>query len=158
MTSFLVTNGTVPTALEDLSALPTQLYITIAAPDEKTYLNLCRPQKDYWESINRSLSILSEMKTRRAIRHTLVRGYNLSDIEGYAQLDSQAMPEFIEAKGYMFVGGSRYRLSLNEMPSHQEVKEFAEGLADRLDYRVGDEDPKSRAVLLVRKDVSSLKL
>jgi wyosine [tRNA(Phe)-imidazoG37] synthetase (radical SAM superfamily) len=44
------------------------------------------------------------------------------------------------------------------MPSHQEVKEFAEGLADRLDYRVGDEDPKSRAVLLVRKDVSSLKL
>ncbi len=160
MTSFLVTNGTVPTALSNLTTLPTQLYITIATPDEKIYLELCRPKANYWRRIRESLEAISALKTRRTIRHTLVRGYNMDPemVDGYAELDSIAMPEFIEAKGYVFVGGSRYRLSMNEMPSHQEVSAFAESLADNLGYRIADEDPKSRVVLLMRKDVSSPKL
>lgn len=158
MTSFLVTNGTMPDALLNLSNLPTQLYITIAAPDEATYQSLCRPSGEYWSKIKRSLEILSDMKTRKTIRHTLVKGLNMSDIDGYAKLDSMAMPEFIEAKGYVFVGGSRYRLTIDRMPSHNDVREFAGGLADRLDYRIFAEDPKSRVVLLVRNDVNSPEL
>jgi tRNA wybutosine-synthesizing protein 1 len=43
MTTFLVTNGTLPKALEKLDPLPTQLYVTVAAPTEEIYKKLCQP-------------------------------------------------------------------------------------------------------------------
>ena len=43
MTTFLVTNGTFPDVLENMDMLPTQLYVTVAAPNEEIYKNLCVP-------------------------------------------------------------------------------------------------------------------
>ncbi|MHA2179624.1 MAG: 4-demethylwyosine synthase TYW1, partial [Candidatus Thorarchaeota archaeon] len=59
MTSFLVTNGTQPSVLSSMS-LPTQLYVTLAAPDETTYKALCRPGiRNGWENITESQELLS---------------------------------------------------------------------------------------------------
>jgi len=78
MTTFLVSNGTVPKALENLNCLPTQLYITIAAPNEQIYKMLCLPLiKDGWQKINQSLALLKSLDTRTVIRHTLVENWNL---------------------------------------------------------------------------------
>ncbi|MHA2286842.1 MAG: hypothetical protein ACXABZ_13335, partial [Candidatus Thorarchaeota archaeon] len=54
MTSFLVTNGTRPDVLSEMS-LPTQLYVTLAAPDEETHMHLLRPgSSDAWQRLNES--------------------------------------------------------------------------------------------------------
>ena len=37
ITTFLVTNGTTPVALEELDPLPKQLYVSIVAPTEELY-------------------------------------------------------------------------------------------------------------------------
>lgn len=51
MTTFLVTNGTTPEILEKLDPLPTQLYVTVAAPNEEVYKRICVPRiPDGWEN------------------------------------------------------------------------------------------------------------
>ena len=117
MTTFLVTNGTNPEVLERMDNLPTQLYVTVAAPDEETYRKVCRPLiGGGWQRLNRTLELLPSLKsrTRTTVRHTLVEGYNFhpgdeNEAAEYAKLDEQADPMFIEPKGYVFVGGSRTR-------------------------------------------------
>ena len=59
-TTFLVTNGLFPERLENLEA-PTNLYISLDAPDPETYERIDRPKlKDYWERLQKSLQYLSE--------------------------------------------------------------------------------------------------
>lgn len=129
MTTFLVTNGTFPEALERLSCLPTQLYVTVAAPNEEIYRRLCVPRiPDGWERLMRTLDLLPSLDTRKVIRHTLVKDWNLGWEKEYARLDERAGPMFIEPKGYVFVGDSRTRMSMANMPSIQEILEFANGL------------------------------
>jgi tRNA wybutosine-synthesizing protein 1 len=50
----------------------------------------------------------------------------------------------------MFLGGSRQRLTMDNMPSHEEVKEFAEKISEETGYRIADEKEDSRVVLLKR--------
>jgi len=159
MTSFLVTNGTTPGVLRALDPLPTQLYISVDAPNEKVFRDLCVPMKDnLWESHLRSLDVMRErgQETRTVIRHTLVQGYNMEDghLADYASLIQRGRPMFVEAKGYVFVGDSRQRMTINAMPSHDTVKAFAERLAELTGYTVADEHPSSRVVLLLREDLT----
>ena len=44
LTTFLVTNGTLPTRLLNLKQEPTQLYVSLCAPNENVYNKVCRPQ------------------------------------------------------------------------------------------------------------------
>jgi tRNA wybutosine-synthesizing protein 1 len=150
ITTFLVTNGTKPEVLEQMDALPDQLYITVAAPNEDVYKKLCRPLiKDGWKKLMETLNLAPSLDTRIVIRHTLVRGWNMEGYSrDYARLDAIAQPAFIEPKGYMFIGGSRQRLSLNEMPSHAEIKDFSRKLAAEMGYEYVSEKPDSRVVLL----------
>lgn len=149
MTTFLVTNGTLPERIEALKNLPSELYVTVAASDEETYRKACRPKiPDGWERIMRTLDLLPTLKTRTVVRHTLVKGINLKDPEGYARLDNRAEPDFVEAKGYVFVGGSRQRLSLKEMPTHEEIVGFADELAPMVGMERLNEKTDSRVVLL----------
>ena len=67
--------------------------------------------------------------------------------EKYAQLIKKSETDFIEFKAYMFVGGSRMRLSMANMPQHDEVKQFAEQVNKYLNYEYVDEQPESRVVL-----------
>ncbi|HEX17461.1 MAG TPA: 4-demethylwyosine synthase TYW1, partial [Thermoplasmatales archaeon] len=80
MTTFLVTNGTNPDVLENLDPLPTQLYVSITAPNEDVYRKLNRPLiSKGWERIQRTLEILPSLDTRIVIRHTLVKGWNMEE-------------------------------------------------------------------------------
>ncbi len=152
MTTFLVTNGSVPEALANLSTLPTQLYVTVAAPNEDIFERLCVPQfPRAWENLMATLDLLPSLSTRTVVRHTLVKGWNLGWEDEYAKLDERADPTFIEPKGYVFVGDSRTRMTIDNMPSHSSVREFSGRLASRLSMDLLAEREDSRVVLVGRK-------
>jgi len=149
LTTFLVTNGTLPETLEELDPLPTQLYVTVAAPNKSIYTEVCQPRiPDGWDRLMRTLEILPSLGTRKVIRHTLVQGWNMGWEEEYAKLDEAADPTFIEPKGFVFVGDSRKRMSIENMPSHESVKEFGQKIADKLGLHVLKEKKDSRVVLV----------
>ncbi|MEM2878370.1 MAG: 4-demethylwyosine synthase TYW1 [Candidatus Hadarchaeales archaeon] len=147
MTTFIVTNGQHPEVLERLN--PTQLYVSVVAPDEDTYMRVCNPVDGHgWEKLIESLSILSEASCRRAIRLTMARGVNMKEPEKYARLIELSGADFVEVKAYMFVGFSRKRLEIQNMPSHAEIKDFASKLSRLTGYSLVHECEPSRAVLL----------
>jgi tRNA wybutosine-synthesizing protein 1 len=149
MTTFLVTNGSVPKALASLSRLPTQLYVTVAAPNREIFERLCVPQTSRaWDGLIETLQLLPSLGTRTVVRHTLVAGWNLGWEDEYAKLDSVADPTFVEPKGYVFVGDSRTRMRIDNMPSHQSVRQFSENLASRLSIDILKDREDSRVVLL----------
>ena len=148
-TTFLVSNGTLPSALAKLEEEPTQLYISVCAPDEETYKRVCRPQTPKaWEKLNQTLELLPSFKCPTVIRITSVRGLNMKNIEGYARLVEKAKPTYVEPKAYMHVGFSRLRLGYECMPTHQEIQEFAMQIAKETGYNIIDESQESRVVLL----------
>ncbi len=149
MTTFLVTNGTLPEALENLDPLPSQLYVTVAAPNQDVYGKLCVPLlKDGWERLNRTLDLLPSLDTRTVIRLTLVQDWNIGWERDYAKLIKRANPHFVEPKGYVFVGYSRERMHNHNMPSHDVVRQFGEHIANEIGYDVLAEQSSSRVVLL----------
>lgn len=159
ITSFLVTNGTNPEMLKKLLKMqPTQLYITLPAPDEETYVECCSPLIKYgWKRINESLSLLKKFR-RSTIRLTLVKNINMIKPELYAELIKKYKPLFAECKAYMFVGYSQQRLEIKNMPVHEEVKEFAKKIAKLSGYKIIDEKENSRVVLLMKKDFKGRKM
>lgn len=149
-TTFLVTNGQYPERLRKIKKL-TNLYISLDAPDRQTYRKLDRPSlPDHWEKLMESLDVMKDFPAKRVIRLTMVKGWNMKSPGKYAELIRKAEPDFIEVKGYMFVGGSRNRLSMDCMPLHSEIKGFAEKLSKESGYAYRDEQPASRVVLLSR--------
>ncbi|WP_456394010.1 4-demethylwyosine synthase TYW1 [Thermococcus sp.] len=157
-TTFIVTNGTVPERLEEMireDKLPTQLYVSLTAPDIETYNRVNVPMiPDGWERIKEFLELMNGIPTRTVVRLTLVKGENMHNAKGYAKLIRKANPMFVEAKAYMFVGFSRNRLTINNMPNHGEIRAFAEELLKHLPgYHLEDEYEPSRVVLIMRDDV-----
>ena len=149
MTTFLVTNGTRPDILEDLDTLPTQLYVTLAAPNKDIYERLCVPKSSgLWNRVKKTLELFPSLDTRTVVRHTLVKDWNIGWEEDYVELMKKADPMFVEAKGYVFVGDSRNRMNIDNMPSHDLIKEFAEKEADLLGLDVIDEKEDSRVCLI----------
>ncbi len=153
ITTFLVTNGTTPKTLEKMDTLPKQLYVSIVAPNKEVYKKICSPIiSNGWEKINETLNLLPSLDTRTVIRHTLVNGWNMDNkyISSYAKLDNKADPMFIEPKGYVFVGESRKRMNLANMPSHDMVKEFGKKLSEKIGYNYSMEKADSRVALLTK--------
>jgi tRNA wybutosine-synthesizing protein 1 len=149
ITTFLVTNGTNPDGLRALDPLPTQLYVSVTAPNAEVFRRLTMPTDPHaWDRLVESLEIVRGLPTRRVLRHTLVRGWNLGWTDSYADLDLLARPNFIEPKGYVYMGRSRQRLGRDHVPTHAEISAFANDLARRTGYRVLDESPESKVVLL----------
>jgi tRNA wybutosine-synthesizing protein 1 len=146
-TTFLVTNGTVPEMLARV--FPSQLYMSLDAPDLETYIKVCQPKSAMlWEKINESLFLMRQKNSRTVIRTTLVKGENMFNPQGYAELIKKASPDFVEIKAYMHLGFSRLRLDRSAMPTHAEVLEFSRELAKHLGYEIADESEISRVVLL----------
>jgi tRNA wybutosine-synthesizing protein 1 len=148
-TTFLVTNGLTPEKLENLSVEPTQLYISLDAPNQKVYKDLCQPQiKDGWQRLNQSLDMLSSFDCRSVIRMTCVKDCNMLNPQDYADLINRSNPDFVEIKAYMYVGSSRERLKWEHMPSNPEMQTFAQSIADLCDKSIVDESRASRVLLL----------
>jgi tRNA wybutosine-synthesizing protein 1 len=149
MKTFVVTNGTFPEALESLETLPTQLYVSMSSFNKEMMDKVNAPLiKDAWERYIKTLRLFPSLKTRRVIRLTMVKELNMIKPEEYANLIEIASPDFIECKAFMSVGFSRKRLPYSMMPSHEEIKDFSQKIADFTDYKVVDEKKESRVVLL----------
>lgn len=144
-TTFLVTNGTNPDAVERVE--PYQLYLSVTAWDEESSKAL--QGKSLWDRVEKTMEIMAEKDSRTVIRLTLIRDVNMKP-ERFLRVIEKAKPDHIEAKAYMHLGYSRRRLDRNAMPSHEEVREFAEELARLSGYSVKDESEISRVVLLER--------
>ena len=151
MTTFLVTNGTYPQKIRELKTLPTNFYMSLVAPDIETYKKVCAPHEQVgWNEIIKTLELMPTLTTTTVIRVTAVKGINMKNPKGYAKLISNAKPDYVEVKAFMFVGGARNRLSQDNMPTHEEVRIFAKEIADKLHYKIKDEKIESRVVLLAK--------
>tara|TARA_Y100000034_G_scaffold44576_1_gene54751 strand:+ start:42304 stop:43269 length:966 start_codon:yes stop_codon:yes gene_type:complete len=162
MTSFLVTNGTNPEVVQKLlegdkeqnqSTEPTQLYVTLPAPDKETYNKVCNPsEKENWEKILQTLELVPKFK-RNVFRLTLAKDVNMIKPEGYAELINKYQPMYVECKGYVWVGYSRQRLDIENMPRHNEIIEFSNKLTELCPgYKIIDQKENSRVTLLAKED------
>ena len=151
-TTFLVSNGTVPSKLAELGEEPTQLYISVCAPNETVFKRVCRPQvPNAWTKLMETLTLLPSFRCPTVIRMTLVKEHNMVSVDEYARLVEKSNPTYIEAKAYMHVGFSSLRLDYGNMPQHKEISDFAAGLAERTGYSIIDESVESRVVLLSKR-------
>lgn len=154
LTVFIVTNGTQPDVIKQFiekNIYPTQLYVTIAAPDIKTYKKTCRPEiKDGWEKINTTLSSFKNYKGRTVGRLTVAKNINMLDTIGYTKLLEKMLPSFIEIKGVVHVGYSQKRIEREAMPYHEEIVSFANQLITELQgkYEIVAEKKDSKVVIL----------
>jgi len=161
--SFLVTNGLNPSVLRNLSSLPTQLTISMNAPNEGLFFSFNRCcLKDGWEGFLDSLDVMCALKgrVRRAIRLTLVKGKGSQSADGSTSLDGssfcdgdldsltnmsdenvseyvglirKAEPDFVHVKGFKSIGYARGRLGYDRQVWFDGVKEYALKLLKGLD-------------------------
>jgi len=152
ISTFLVTNAQYPEAIKNLKPI-TQLYISIDAPNKELMKEVDVPLfQDYWERFLQSLDYMREKKGRTCIRLTLIKEMNDIEPENYASLIKRADPDFIEVKGYMFIGASRQRLSMKNMPYHEEITTWTKELLPYLEeYELVSEHKPSHVVCLAKK-------
>lgn len=160
ISSFVVSNGEIPAMIKKIH--PTQLYISVDAPNKELFDKIDRPcsSKYGWNNLMKTLQILKEksrkMPTRHVLRLTLMKGLNMVEPENYAKLIKMAEPMFVEVKSYMAVGFSRQRFGepkcVEMMPTHQEVRDFAKEICKFSGYKIIDEKENSRVVLLMKHD------
>ena len=120
------------------------------APNQEIFNRICKPKFDShaWDKLEQTLELLPSLDTRTVCRHTLIKGESLGHHEDYARLDNIADPMFIEAKGYVYVGNSRNNLSIENMPSHDDVMSFSNALAPLVGREVLSDRRESRVALI----------
>ncbi len=155
ISTFLVTNAQFPEQIEKLENV-TQLYISLDAPNKEDLKKIDRPLfPDYYERLLASLDAMAKKKFRTCIRLTLVKGWNDCNISQYAELIKRGNPDFIEVKGYVWVGAAQKVHTVQEMPWHEEVLDFSDRLAKELgNYEVISSHQPSNVACLIRKDLS----
>ncbi|MGM5481403.1 MAG: 4-demethylwyosine synthase TYW1 [Nanobdellota archaeon] len=152
ISTFLVTNGQYPESIENLAPV-TQLYLSMDAVDEKMAADIGKPLfEDHWQRFKRSVKAIRNTPGRTAVRITVIRHLNDNHHEGFADLLEEADPDFIEVKGYMHVGESQQYLNRDNMPFHEEIRQFSEKLSPLLEnYAVVTEHEPSRVILLAKE-------
>lgn len=152
ISTFLVTNAQFPAEIKALQPI-TQLYISLDAPEKILLKEIDNPLfEDYWERLMKSLDYLKEKKQRTCIRLTMVKDKNMKNPKKYAELIKKGDPDFLEVKSYMHVGASTKRLSRDNMPSMDEVKDFTKEILEHLeDYEIVSEHKPSFVLMLAKK-------
>ncbi|TXT62224.1 MAG: S-adenosyl-L-methionine-dependent tRNA 4-demethylwyosine synthase [Promethearchaeota archaeon] len=146
-TTFIVTNGTCPERLEALEALPSQLYITLSAPNEQIYKKVSRPMiKNGWDNIHASLDLVESLSTRTLIRLTAINNLNLKEdlIDDYIRIVEKANPDFFEIKGFTLQAKAlliNKRLKnqkplQNYFPSYEFLEEIATQFARKSGFKL----------------------
>jgi len=151
-TVFIVTNGLQPKILANLTTEPSQLYISVCAPDRETYLKTCRPLiPDAWEKLQETLETLNSFKCPTVLRHTLIPKLNMHNPKGYIKQAEKSNATYLEPKAAMSVGNARKRFAYQDMAWHSEIREFAEAIAEASSYNIIDEHEPSQIVLLSQR-------
>ena len=125
MTTFIVTNGTLTERIKNLDPLPSQLYITLPAPNEQIYKRVCRPMlKNGWQKIMDTLGIINTLSGRTLVRLTAVKDLNLHDkfLEDYYKIIENANPNFFEIKGFTLQ--AKALLIKERLKSEKELKDY----------------------------------
>jgi tRNA wybutosine-synthesizing protein 1 len=150
-TTFLVSNGTNPDMLS--KCLPSQMYISLIAPDKETYEKVARPLQDSYEDVLLSLFRLGDFgkRHRTAIRVTLVTGLNDHDPASYARIIQDSGADFVEIKGYMHVGYSQHRLTQDHMPPQDAILAFSNQIIEHTDYKIFGVNEASRVICLSKQ-------
>jgi wyosine [tRNA(Phe)-imidazoG37] synthetase (radical SAM superfamily) len=134
-TTFVVTNGTKPERIEELNRnnqLPTQLYVTLAAPNKEIYKKVCRPLiSDGWERLMKTLYMLKDLDCRTVIRITSVKNLNMVYPEQYEEIVEKSSPWFLEIKGFTMESHAKqifervgYKFD-DPIPTHDDILNFA---------------------------------
>ncbi len=86
ISTFLVTNAQFPDRIQNLHPV-TQLYVSVDAATPSSLKAIDRPLfPDYWERFVGSLTALRDKAQRTVYRLTLVKGWNMEEVQQYAQL------------------------------------------------------------------------
>jgi tRNA wybutosine-synthesizing protein 1 len=120
ISTFLVTNAQFPAEIKALCPV-TQLYVSVDASNKESLKAIDRPLfKDYWERFTGALKALESKRQRTVYRLTLVSGWNMDEIEGYAKLIETGLPDFIEIKAVTYCGKSdASSLTMQNVPWHK---------------------------------------
>lgn len=164
ISTFLVTNGQHPKAIESLIPI-TQLYVSVDAPTPESLIAIDRPLfSDAWERLQEALTLLKDKGQRTVARLTVVKGWNSDEIAGYARLIALGKVSLVETKGVTFCGKSdASNLNMSNTPWHHEVIDLVNNLKFELDklrlagedvpeYDIACEHKHSVSVLLARVD------
>ena len=171
ISSFMVTNAQFPEQIAALDPV-TQLYVSVDAPTKESLKAIDRPLfKDFWERFHGSLESLGAKQQRTVYRLTLVSGWNMNEIDAYAELIATHRPDFIEVKAVTFCGKSDgSSLTMQNVPWHKEVCAYCEAIAEKVNerltvtadgegdrvrplvYKIATEHEHSCCVLIARED------
>eukprot|EP00073_Rattus_norvegicus_P029321 XP_006249291.2 PREDICTED: S-adenosyl-L-methionine-dependent tRNA 4-demethylwyosine synthase-like [Rattus norvegicus] len=155
ISTFLVTNAQFPEEIRNLTPV-TQLYVSVDASTKDSLKKIDRPLfKDFWQRFLDSLQALSAKQQRTVYRLTLVKCWNVDELQAYAELVSLGSPDFIEVKGVTYCGESAASsLTMANVPWHEEVVRFVRELVDLLpDYEIACEHEHSNCLLIGHKKV-----
>ncbi|XP_062275232.1 S-adenosyl-L-methionine-dependent tRNA 4-demethylwyosine synthase TYW1 [Scomber scombrus] len=150
ISSFLVTNAQFPKEIRSLVPV-TQLYVSVDASTKDSLKKIDRPLfKDFWPRFLDSLKALGEKRQRTVYRLTLVKSWNVEEMQAYSELIAMGQPDFIEVKGVTYCGeSSASSLTMANVPWHQEVVAFVQQLADMLpQYEIACEHEHSNCLLI----------
>uniref|UniRef100_A0A8B9YHG4 Radical SAM core domain-containing protein n=1 Tax=Bos mutus grunniens TaxID=30521 RepID=A0A8B9YHG4_BOSMU len=153
ISSFLVTNAQFPAEIRDLKPV-TQLYVSVDASTKDSLKKIDRPLfRDFWQRFLDSLKALAAKQQRTVYRLTLVKAWNVDELQAYAELVSLGNPDFIEVKGVTYCGeSSASSLTMANVPWHEEVVRFVCELVDLIpDYEVACEHEHSNCLLIAHK-------
>lgn len=161
ISSFLVTNAQFPDAILALDPV-TQLYVSVDAATKDSLKAVDRPLfKDFWERFRQSLAYMKEKQQRTVYRMTLVKSYNMDEVEQYCDLIQEGEPDFIEIKAVTYCGKSdASNLTMQNVPWHYEVCSYAEAIVQtlnsrsnaRITYGIATEHEHSCCILIARED------
>ncbi|MFX0023581.1 MAG: hypothetical protein ACFE9S_14740 [Candidatus Hermodarchaeota archaeon] len=125
MTTFVVTNSTLPQKIISLDSLPSQLYLTLPASNENTYKKVCRPMlKSGWNKIMDTLNSIESLSCRTLVRLTAVKNLNINQesIKEYTKIIEKANPHFFEIKGFTLQ--AKALMIKDRLKSSEQVKDF----------------------------------
>ena len=109
----------------------TQLYVSVDAATRDSLKAIDRPLfKDFWERFLACLSQLRDKRQRTVYRLTLVKSWNMEEVENYVSLIEVGGPDLIEIKAVTYCGTSdASTLTMEHVPWHHEVVAFAKAIA-----------------------------
>ena len=120
ISSFMVTNAQFPEEVKALDPV-TQLYVSVDAATRDSLKAIDRPLfKDFWERFQGNLRNMREKQQRTVYRLTLVSGWNMTEVDAYAELVELGTPDFIEIKAVTYCGKSdASTLTIENSPWHK---------------------------------------
>ena len=157
MTVFIVTNGTMPNKIKEIfekDTEPDNLSISVYATNKEDYKKVTNSMiPDEFEKVKETLDLMKNFKTARTImRTTLVKGLNDYNAEEFSELINKYKPKFVQLKGYSWLGESKKRLKLSNMPTMKEIEDYGKIIQEKTGYIPKLKDKISRVIIFVKDE------